>query len=150
MRARMFHRRRDGNLQSAVTCSLGAYLLPQPAGTTASPGADADAATLGFAELYVNALDKARSRGMGILDLSFFFSPSSSSSSSMTSTVCFASFFVLFFFLGLVPPGQYQLLSNASCSLCMSSSEPELSPARGFPFAVGRCSRVRSGCSTGT
>ncbi|KAH8983253.1 hypothetical protein EDB86DRAFT_2967691, partial [Lactarius hatsudake] len=96
-------------------------------------GADADATTLGFVELCVNATANASSRGVGILEVSL--SSCSSSSSSTTTTVSCATFFV-FFPLGpvLLAPGQ--LFSNATCSTCTSSFEPALSPARAFPLAA--------------
>ena len=100
----------------------------------------------------------AWSSDVGMCAASFSFScpRSSSSSSSSTTTTSFAGFFfVLLFFpilsfgLVFVLPGPYQLLSNAFCSTCISSFEPELSPARAFPFPDDRRLRGRGRCLTG-
>ena len=87
---------------------------------------------------------------------SFWCSRSSSSSSSSTATTSFAEFFfvlvlvlILSFGLVFVLPGPYQLLSNAFCSTCISSFEPELSPARAFPLPDDRRLLVRGRCFTG-
>ncbi|KAH8983256.1 hypothetical protein EDB86DRAFT_2967709 [Lactarius hatsudake] len=93
-------------------------------------GADADAITLGYVELCVNAAANPWSRG---LDLSL--SSSSSSSSSTSITVSFAAFFVIFP-LGPVLPAPGQLFSNATCNTYTSSIEPELSPAHAFHLAA--------------
>ncbi|KAH9069549.1 hypothetical protein EDB83DRAFT_439054 [Lactarius deliciosus] len=108
-------------------------------------GADADATTLGFVELCVNAAGNAWSRGVGILDLSL---SSSLSSSSSTTTVSYAAFFV-FFPLGPVLPAPGQLFSNATCSTCTRSFEPALFPARAFLLAAVWRWRVRNRCLTG-
>jgi hypothetical protein len=97
-------------------------------------------------ELYVNAVAIGWSSDEMKLVSSF-------SASSMATTIYFSGFFVLvlFFSLGLVfvPPEPYQLLSNACCSMCFSSFESELSPARAFPLRADRLSRVRRRYSTG-
>ena len=43
-----------------------------------------------------------------------------------------------------VLPGPDQLLSNESCSTCTSYFEPDLSPARAFPFAPVRRERCEA------
>ena len=94
--------------------------------------------------------------GKFTVSFSFACSRSSSTSSSSTTTTSFVGFFfVLLFFpilsfgLVFVLPGPYQLLSNAFCSTCISSFEPELSPARAFPFPDDRRLRGRGRCLTG-
>ncbi|KAH8977359.1 hypothetical protein EDB92DRAFT_1917651 [Lactarius akahatsu] len=108
-------------------------------------GADADAVTLGFVELCVNAAANAWSRGVKIVDLSL--SSSSSSSSSATTTVSSAAFFVIFP-LGPVLPAPGQLFLNATCNTYTGSIEPEMSPARAFHLAVVWRRRVRDRCLT--
>ena len=90
------------------------------------------------------------------VSFSFSCSRSSSSSLSSTATTSFAEFFfllllflILSFGLVFVLPGPYQLLSNAFCSTCISSFEPELSPARAFPLPDDRRLCVRGRCLTG-
>ena len=92
------------------------------------------AATLEFSESSENVV--ALSCSIGKLAFASF-SPSSSSSSSSPSD----PYFVL--------PGPDQLLSNAFCSTCIGSFEPDLRSARDFPSPAARRSRVWGRCSNG-
>ena len=161
-----FRRRRDDNLYaSAVAQRLRAGVPPQSSRAATNHRRSLSrhrgrrrCGTLGLAELSENAVANAWSSDVGkfAVSLSFSCSHSSSSFSSSTTTTSFAGFFfVLFcvlFALGLVfvLPGLYQLLSNAFGRTCISSFEPELSPARAFPLPDDRRLRGRGRCFTGT
>ncbi|KAH9069471.1 hypothetical protein EDB83DRAFT_437408 [Lactarius deliciosus] len=97
-------------------------------------GADADAITLGFVELCVNAAANAWSRSVRILGLSL--SSSSSSSSCTTTTVSFAAFFVIFP-LGPMLPAPGQLFSNATCNTYNEFHRARIAPRPRFP--LGGC-----------
>ena len=120
---------------------------------TGSAEVDAFAATFGFAELSENAVANAWSSDVCKLafSLSFFVVLIVVDYHDLFRWLLLRLLFFFLFSLGLVfmLPGPYQLLSNAFCSTCISSFEPELSPARAFPLPDARRSRVRGRCSTG-
>ena len=110
-------------VSARVSCAKPRVLRLASAGTGADD--DANAVTLGFADLCVNAAANAWSRDVvGFLDFSVF--PCSSSSSSSTSSVSFACLIIGFFFFGPQPGVAVpsQLFTNALYATCMRSLDP--------------------------